>query len=565
MDLEKVTAKIRPRKGWEAIDLGISLVQQHAKVLYKIWFLVSLPTFLLITAIFHASPEWAAFCLWWLKPILERPLLHFLSRELFGESLTVKQCLKAFFSVAKIQWFASLTWRRLSFTRSLDLPLIQLEGLKGAKRSSRLKTLHSGDSGSAVWLTIIFVLVEVITYSSIIALIYLLVPEVYLENFKLLEWFAEDNENLLMSHIFNFLALLGMSLVAPFFIACGFALYLNQRTHLEAWDIELSFKRLAARLKEKSENLNVRLAGYLIGFFFISTLAVQPTTSIAQQADSEQQKAEQITFAEPLNIDEIDIQQLVTSELDAEKNQLDENAPDSLTHQQAKELIIEIKQGDDFHQKELKESNRYRSSKKDSWFDSDNEPESMSSGWLIFAQLFALVVEFALWIFVAVLVLFLIIRYKHLLGNTSFERKAKHKRPKKLFGFDLDSESLPEKPWEVARNLVENEQYRQALSLLYRASLIWYIDNKNVLIKEGYTELECLQQIVKNVGAVSQGYIKKLTNTWRGLAYAHVQPEKSVLLDLCESWPKVMQVSSVASQSASNSEAISAKGKMDEK
>ncbi len=101
--------------------------------------------------------------------------------------------------------------------------------------------------------------------------------------------------------------------------------------------------------------------------------------------------------------------------------------------------------------------------------------------------------------------------------------------------------------------------------MLYRASLIWYIDNKNVLIKEGYTELECLQQIVKNVGAVSQGYIKKLTNTWRGLAYAHVQPEKSVLLDLCESWPKVMQVSSVASQSAINSEAISAKGKMDEK
>lgn len=565
MDLEKVTAKIRPRKGWEAIDLGISLVQQHAKELYKIWFLISLPIFFVLTLILNQSPLWSFFLIWLVKPILERPLLHYLSRVLFGEKLTTKQCVKSFLSVAKIQLFASLTWRRFSFTRSLDLPLIQLEGLKGSKRASRLKTLHSGDSGSAVWLTIIFSLVEFIMFISIIVLAYLFVPKVYVEDFDIWQAIFTGKGNLLEYHTYIFLYFLSFSLIAPFFTACGFALYLNQRTHLEAWDIELSFKRLAARLKEKSENLNVRLAGYLIGFFFISTLAVQPTTSIAQQADSEQQKAEQITFAEPLKIEEIDIQQLVTSELDAEKNQLDENAPDSLTHQQAKELIMEIKQGDDFHQKELKESNRYRSSNKDSWFDSDNEPESMSSGWLIFAQLFALVVEFALWIFVAVLVLFLIIRYKHLLGNTSFERKAKHKRPKKLFGLDLDTESLPEKPWEVARNLVENEQYRQALSLLYRASLIWYIDNKNVLIKEGYTELECLQQIVKNVGAVSQGYIKKLTNTWRGLAYAHVQPEKSVLLDLCESWPKVMQVSSIASQSAINSEAISAKGKMDEK
>jgi hypothetical protein len=540
MDLEKVTAKIRPRKGWEAIDLGISLVQLHAKVLYKIWFLVCLPLFLIISLTLYSSPEWAAFVMWWLKPILERPMLHFLSRELFGESLSVKQCVKSFFSLAKIQWFASLTWRRLSFTRSLDLPLIQLEGLSGTKRSTRLKTLHSGDSGSAVWLTIVFVMVEMITYLSILALIYLLVPSVYLEKLELFEWFSGNNEHLLMSHLLNIIALIGMSLVAPFYIACGFALYLNQRTHLEAWDIELSFKRLAARLKEKSENITIRLATITIAALLLFSFSFVPANLRAEDVD------QQITIES--------VEQDIRTKLD----QLAKKEPaiiekEGLTHQQVKKLITEIKQGEDFHQKEKKETNQYRGSDGDSWFDSDDDPSSISPVWLTFAQIMALLVEFALWIFVAVLVVFLVTKYKHLLGNTSFTKKVKKTRPKKLFGLDLSTDSLPERPWEVAQKLVEQEKFRQALSLLYRASLIWYIDNKNVLIKEGYTELECLNQIVKKVDSASQGYIKKLTNTWRGLAYAHLPPEKSLLLGLCADWPKVMRVTNIKQSKHSDS------------
>ncbi len=564
MDLEKVTAKIRPRKGWEAIDLGISLVQQHASVLYKIWFLISLPILILVSVLLYQSPLWVFIVIWLIKPLLERPLLHYLSRVLFGEALTTKQCLKAFFSVAKIQFFASLTWRRLSFTRSLDLPLIQLEGLKGSKRSNRLKTLHSGDSGSAVWLTVVFFLVEFIFFSSILSLIYLLVPEIYLEDFNIFEAIFDGNASSLEYFIYIFFYYLGMSLIAPLYVACGFALYLNQRTHLEAWDIELAFKRLAARLKEKSENLNVRLASLFFGLVLSSIIAIQPNVSVAQTNNEKQAAAEEIIFSEPLNIEDIDTQQLVKAEFEVENTQPEERdsevSRNSLDHQQIKDLITEIKQGEHFNQKEIRETNRYRSSEDKSWFDSDGEQNSISPGLVIFAKLFALVVEFALWIFVVVLILFLIIKYKHLLGGTSFERKTKHKRPKKLFGLDLESDSLPDKPWEVARDLVETEQYRQALSLLYRASLIWYIDHKNVLIKEGYTELECLQQIVKNVGAVSQGYIKKLTNTWRGLAYAHITPDKSILLDLCENWPKVMEVG----LNSNHTNANQTKGALDE-
>jgi hypothetical protein len=43
---------------------------------------------------------------------------------------------------------------------------------------------------------------------------------------------------------------LSVSLVEPIYVAAGFGLYLHRRTQLEAWDVELVFRRLAARARE---------------------------------------------------------------------------------------------------------------------------------------------------------------------------------------------------------------------------------------------------------------------------------------------------------------------------
>ena len=45
-----------------------------------------------------------------------------------------------------------------------------------------------------------------------------------------------------------------VSLIAPFFVASGFSLYLNQRTLLEAWDIELIFRRMTTRLDKRHKS-----------------------------------------------------------------------------------------------------------------------------------------------------------------------------------------------------------------------------------------------------------------------------------------------------------------------
>ena len=297
MDLEKVTAKIRPRKQWEAIDLGVALAQRNLISLYKIWFIVTLPVFLIAALALHQYGMWVVVGFWWLLPLWERPLLHFLSRDLFGERLSVKQCVRAFFSLAKIQWFASLTWRRLSFTRSLDLPVIQLEGLKGSVRSNRLKVIHSIGSGAAVWLTFLFFLTEFALMFATIVLAYLLLPAPMTEGLDFFEWINFELESPVTVFSMNFLFYLAMSFVAPFYIACGFSSYLNQRTQLEAWDIELSFKRLAKRLQELNEHASVRLGSLLFGSLLSALLLAASTYAPIASAEQNEPQAKSATVS----------------------------------------------------------------------------------------------------------------------------------------------------------------------------------------------------------------------------------------------------------------------------
>ena len=50
---------------------------------------------------------------------------------------------------------------------------------------------------------------------------------------------------------------LAMSLIAPFYVAGGFALYLNRRSELEGWDIEICLRRLLARWQGKDELVGI--------------------------------------------------------------------------------------------------------------------------------------------------------------------------------------------------------------------------------------------------------------------------------------------------------------------
>jgi hypothetical protein len=51
----------------------------------------------------------------------------------------------------------------------------------------------------------------------------------------------------------NLAYVLAESLIEPFFVTAGFALYLSRRVMLEGWDVELGLRRLARRLEQRRE------------------------------------------------------------------------------------------------------------------------------------------------------------------------------------------------------------------------------------------------------------------------------------------------------------------------
>ncbi len=131
MRLSDTTVVIRPRPTWEAMDLGVLLSQRHRRLLMSSWAIVTLPVFALLTWLLWDSPTLAVFIFWWLKPAFERLPLYILSKAILADTPTLKQALYQWPRLLKPQLLASLTWRRLSLSRSFTLPVLQLEGLSG--------------------------------------------------------------------------------------------------------------------------------------------------------------------------------------------------------------------------------------------------------------------------------------------------------------------------------------------------------------------------------------------------------------------------------------------------
>lgn len=249
MRLSDASVVIRPRTAWEAMDLGVLMAREHRLLLMSSWALVTLPVFAVLTALLWKYPSTAIFLFWWLKPAFDRLPLYILSKALFGETPSIKQAVRQWPRLLKGQLLASLTWRRLSLSRSFVMPVSQLEGLDGPARQKRLGVLQQRNAGAARWLTTIGVHLEIGLWFGCMTLFYLFIPQ----NLEL-DWdwqrliLATSSEGLWLEHLSNAFYAVILVFWEPIYVACGFSLYLNRRTVLEAWDLELVFRRLRQRL-----------------------------------------------------------------------------------------------------------------------------------------------------------------------------------------------------------------------------------------------------------------------------------------------------------------------------
>ncbi|HEX6689857.1 MAG TPA: hypothetical protein VF110_01765, partial [Burkholderiales bacterium] len=81
-----MSVALRRRTPWEAIDLGLSMLQQWWRATYAPHLVVGalIAAFSLALAWWLERPWVAILLIWWLKPLYDRVVLHVLSRAVFG-------------------------------------------------------------------------------------------------------------------------------------------------------------------------------------------------------------------------------------------------------------------------------------------------------------------------------------------------------------------------------------------------------------------------------------------------------------------------------------------------
>ena len=247
MRIEALTLAVRPRLPFEAMDLGLRLVQSNWGAVYTAWAVALVPVLCLATAacyLVDASWLWSTL-VWWLKPFYDRALVLVLSRAVFGEAMAagdVARAVPGFFRTGLVR---GLTWGRFNPSRSFTLPVWQLEGLRGAARRRRSALLRKGGRQRAIWLTTACIHLEMLLMFAGIALFFMVLPEGVGPSFDqfVFAWLETPAGEVLG----NLSYLVALSLIEPLYVASGFTLYLNRRTELEGWDIEIAFRQLAAR------------------------------------------------------------------------------------------------------------------------------------------------------------------------------------------------------------------------------------------------------------------------------------------------------------------------------
>jgi len=246
MQLADLRLAVRPRNTWEAIDLGVRLAQSEAGLLWKTWFCVTLPVFLIIFFLSAGlGQHWSIVLLWWLKPLYDHALLIVLSRRVFGATPGLRDILQTLAGSWRHGLPGHLLWRRFSMSRAYLLPVWMLENLPTNERNVRISLLRRHYTGRARWLFIVMWHFEALLFLTALSLVFWLAPAG--QSDALWQQFTLSQD--LFTQTLQLLAyFIAISVIEPFYVAAGFSLYLNRRTELEAWDLELAFRHLRQRL-----------------------------------------------------------------------------------------------------------------------------------------------------------------------------------------------------------------------------------------------------------------------------------------------------------------------------
>lgn len=495
MDLGNLEIALRPRSPWEAIDLGFTMARRWFMPLCSLWLMSALPVALLLIVFFHDNLVLLSILLWWFKPLYEPPLMFWLSRSVFGERPPLREVRKQWWKIVRPQLFANLTWRRLSSNRSFYMPVALLEGLKGKERRQRTVVLGRRQQ-AGTWLTIVGIHLETILELGFLLTLYYLIPEE-------LRWFHGSNFFFSPGPIDEWFQLVcwlfAMAIIAPFYVAGGFALYLHRRSELEGWDIEINFRRTMENLGNGVKLQTGGIAAALLCLFLFFSPSQQAHAEGPNPTENKQQIEE--VLKDPL-FGHMEGQHYWKFVGDLKK---DESKDTSSGFEAFLKMLGEILEG--------------------------------------FMRGTANVGEIILWGLGLFLIAYLIYHFSRnsawMQAFTGGRKNRKRELPTQLFGLDVRPESLPEDIAAESLQLLKNGELRQALSLLYRGSLVRLVADYQLDIPDSATEGECLALVQQHREKNEASYFQQLTRAWLVTAYAHIPPDARIIEKLCLDWQQV--------------------------
>jgi len=196
-----------------------------------------------------------------------------LSRRLFGEQPPWSTIWRELPRVWWRRFFYRFVWARFSLGQPVALPVEELEGLRGKTYARRVSQVARRGNGAVVWTYLIAELAAGWFGLALFGVIAMLVPEGQDAPWTqaLEEWNGGSpfDVPLLLLRSIAGCVMVTMSLADVFLTGAGFGLYVNTRTWIEGWDVELAFRRLGQRLAK------------VIGVLILTTLCWLPATGQA--------------------------------------------------------------------------------------------------------------------------------------------------------------------------------------------------------------------------------------------------------------------------------------------
>ena len=499
MKIEDLTVALRPRTAWEAVELGTALVRRHAGAVWKPWLLLSLPAFVLLNVLCGLIDEiWlAGLLMWWLKPLFDRVPLYVLSRAVFGHVPPVRETVRAQRSFGMRWMFAYLTWRRLSPVRSVYLPVDLLEGSVGEEARTRRRALGSPVYGVGSVVLLVFAHFEMALVLGAISAVMLFVPADVIQETAARMWNVFESQQPWVQVTTNALAWMATSVLEPFYVGAGFGLYLNRRTEIEAWDIEMVLRRLRKRLTQAAAPLML-LCALWFGAMRPAHAQEEPFVPDATAPSTEQPRLQDKRARSTLQ------------EVFGERVVEDDGWQQAVKRAYEDPTVSPKRTVTQWVPKEQK----------------PDEPPRPFEGFGKLGEWLASIGEYGLWIVAGAVLLALLVTAPKWLGWVRDMPGRRERTSDEVVREAVAEESpLPDDVPATARRLWQSGRGRDALALLYRASVEAMTQRAHVVLVPGATEAHTLRASRQLPNAEEREAFARIVRVWQIAAYAHGLPD----------------------------------------